>query len=238
MKNTLLLPALFFISTFVNAQHKPAVHHNTGTHHPHQTTPTHPIKELDPWAISLSITPEQTKVSSGKGSIIGYTVGGQLGYFLNENMWLTTGLSYSRKGFSGDYLVRKAPLKGISTNINYFELPLYFSFRTGNFMPQHGVHTFKKIGLIISAGPVAGLLWDGNTKSGGQGHQIDKTDIKNAGYKNTIGFQAGIGGYFRISKAVFITLEPSYKMTFSSKQWSSIGLKLNIWYRLLEAHPL
>jgi hypothetical protein len=232
MKNTFLI-ALLFISVFANAQHG---------------TASHQTMELDPWAIGLTMTPEQTKLSSNTGTFNGFTVGGQLGYFLNENMWLTTGVSYSRKGFKQNYnsLSSTTNPSGIVTQINYFEVPLYFSFRTGNFnsvVHKHVVTSHKKAGFIISAGPVAGILWDANNSSPG-GHQIDQDALKSAGFKNTLGFMGSLGGYYQFSKEVFITLEPAYKITFtnvpkgSSHHWSSIGLTLNIWYRILANHPL
>jgi hypothetical protein len=230
MKNTLLLMALFFMSAFVRAQHVP--------------------NKFDPWTVSLSGTPEKTKLSTAAGTIMGYTVGGKIGYFFNDNMWLSTGFSYSHKGFKQYYLNLDFPDKmnasGNSTNINYFEIPLYFGYRTGNFHPVHHnrpIVVNKKAGLTISAGPVLGLLWDGNTSSSNStSHQIDKTDLKNAGYKNTIGFMASAGGFFQFSPQVFITVEPTYKLAFtktpntSSNHWSSIGLNINIWYRILNSN--
>src|SRR6478609_9555113 len=91
MKNLLLL-ILLFISALTKAQHG---------------TASHSTMELDPWALGLTITPEQTKISSGTGKFTGFTAGGQLGYFFNENMWLTLGISYSKKGFQQNYLLLK-----------------------------------------------------------------------------------------------------------------------------------
>jgi hypothetical protein len=237
MKNILLLTTLFFMSVLVRAQHG-----STATHH----APT----KFDPWAINLSGTPEKTKISSAAGTITGYTIGGKIGYFFNDNMWLSTGFSYSHKGFKQYYLNLSNPDKtntmGNSTNINYFEIPLSFSYRTGNFHPVHHnrpIVVNKKVGLIISAGPILGLLWDGNTGlSNGKSFQIDKTDLKNAGYKNTMGFMGSVGGFFQFSPNVFITVEPTYKLAFtktpknSSNHWSSIGININIWFRILNSN--
>jgi hypothetical protein len=237
MKNNLLLMALFFMPALVWAQHG-----STATHHK-------PAK-FDPWAVGFSATPEKTKLSSSAGTMMGYTLGGQIGYFFNDNMRLSTGLSYSHRGFKQSYLKLSSTVnpKGITTNINYFEIPLYFNYRTGNFHPTHHnrpIVVNKKAGFTISAGPLLGILWDGNIGSSNSvSHQIDKTDLRNAGYKNTIGFMASAGGYFQFSKELYITLEPSYKLSFtktpnkSSYHWSSIGLNINIWYRILTSNSL
>ncbi|MFL5728005.1 MAG: hypothetical protein ACJ75J_00845 [Cytophagaceae bacterium] len=202
----------------------------------------------DPFGMSVNITPAFTRLSPQYSSIFGYDLGADFAFFPKDNIWGSLGVRYSHKSFKQDPLNVQAKdnPSNVTAVLDYYEFPLSAHYRTGDFSrvthdeKKHLGHQ-AKIGFCASAGIVPGVLWDGKNNYSGTAsdHQIDKTELKNAGYKSIISARGSIGFYYHLTHHFFVTVEPEYKYSFSkvpkgsNYHWTSLGFNITLWYRIL-----
>ena len=182
--------------------------------------------------VGVSGGPELGKINTASSYRTGYDLGVNAGKFINYNLWLSAGLTYSKNSY---HTAGRIPT---TYRYDYLELPLLVHFRTGDDASQRTTSRRNSyFGFSAFGGVVPATIYDLKFSNYAGNQTIEKSALKQMGYTPIVNLTAGAGIYYQYSESMFFTVEPTIKYSLTQQPKNSgthiytVGLNLNIWYQ-------